>query len=179
MKGCKMEPSAAEFLAVVAETMAGSRLASEREYTQHGDTSCLLHSVAVAYHSWRMAHRLGAHKFNIRALIRGALLHDYFLYDWHTNPVPENGLHGYSHPYTAWQNASQDYQLSEIETDIIRKHMFPLTLLHAPKYRESWVVSMVDKACSLYEVFARKCYRVPAVQEAVEMIVNESKNPLE
>lgn len=51
-------------------------------YIQHGDTSCLLHTVAVAYYSMKIAERLRipVHK---RELIRGALLHDYFLYDWH------------------------------------------------------------------------------------------------
>ena len=41
------------------------------------------------------------------SLVRGALLHDYFLYDWH-QPHKEYGLHGFTHPSTALRNAVQD-----------------------------------------------------------------------
>ena len=32
--------------------------------------------------------------------------------------------------------------------DIILRHMFPLNI-RPPKYKESWVVTMMDKKCSL------------------------------
>ena len=44
-----------------------------------------------------------------------------------------------------------------VERDIIRKHMFPLTPA-LPRYRESLLVSAVDKACSVYECFRRPAY---------------------
>ena len=162
-----------EYLSAVRSVASGTLLATEDTYTQHGNTSCLLHSLAVAYYSCKLAEKLGAHRFSIRELIRGALLHDYFLYDWHVKPFhEENGLHGFSHPLTAWQNATRDYTLTKREQDIIRKHMFPLTLTKIPRYRESWIVTTVDKWLSLYEVFGRKTYRVDEIQEAYKIIMN-------
>lgn len=86
-----------------------------------------------------------------RELIRGALLHDYFLYDWHI-PDDENPhrLHGFYHPGVALRNALKEYHLTEREKDIIRKHMWPLTVI-PPGCREAWIVSAADKWCSLLE----------------------------
>lgn len=102
----------------------------------------------------RLLQRIAA--FHERDLIRGALLHDYFLYDWHI-PDPTHRLHGFRHPGRALENAQRDFVLSDIERDIIRKHMFPLTPA-LPRYRESLLVSAVDKACSVYECFRHPAY---------------------
>jgi uncharacterized protein len=40
--------------------------------------------------------------------------------------------------------------MNNIEKDIIEKHMWPLTL-RLPRYKESYVVLMVDKYCALTE----------------------------
>ena len=129
------------------------RLAATVEYRQHGDTSCLLHSLAVALICVRLA-RLLRVQVCMAALLRGALLHDYFLYDWHEKDESHR-LHGFHHPRTALINASRDYALSEVERDIIAKHMFPLTP-YPPRYRESLLVCLVDKGCSLYETVVRR-----------------------
>lgn len=163
-----------EFLDKVRRIYEFSRLKSEDKYTQHGNTSCLLHSVAVAYYSYKAAKKIGGKKAVLSELIRGALLHDYFLYDWHTNPIPENGLHGFSHPYTAWQNASHDFELTEREENIIKSHMFPLTLTKIPRYREAWIVTGVDKILSLYEVFFRHTYKNEELRAAYNAIINET-----
>ena len=86
-------------------------------------------------------------------LIRGALLHDYFLYDWHIGDYrkPHN-LHGFYHPGRALRNASAEYDLTDREKEIIRKHMWPLTVV-PPTCREAWIVTMADKWCSLMETF--------------------------
>jgi uncharacterized protein len=120
-------------------------------YIQHGDTSCLKHTIAVAYYSIMLAELMGIN-YKKRDLIRGALLHDYFLYDWHK---ANKRLHGFTHPGAALFNADRDFELSTTEREIIKKHMFPLTL-SPPTCRESWIVCMVDKACSLYETFNRR-----------------------
>ena len=51
-----------------------------------------------------------------------------------------------------------DNELIKIESDIISKHMFPLTF-YPPKYKESVVICLVDKICSIYEVFSKNAYR--------------------
>ena len=64
----------------------------ERSIPQHGYVNCFDHSVAVALLSVWIAARLGLH-IDMRSLVRGALLHDYFLYNWRV-PDPAHRLHG-------------------------------------------------------------------------------------
>ena len=83
-----------------------------------------------------------------RELVRGALLHDYYLYDWHE---PHGKLHGFSHPAVALNNAKRDFDLSSKEQNIIASHMWPLTISKFPKSREAVLVGIADKLCSAKE----------------------------
>lgn len=135
--------------------MESSRLSQCEEFLQHGDTTVLLHCIAVAYFSLLVIRILHL-RCNEKSLIRGALLHDYFLYDWHT-PDPSHRLHGFHHPEKALSNARQDVGLTPMEEDIIIHHMFPLTR-KPPKSREAKIVCLVDKGCGLYETLGRGTY---------------------
>ena len=111
----------------------------EQQFIQHGSVTCFDHSLAVAYLSLWIVLRLGL-RLDLRSLVRGALLHDYFLYDWHE------------------KDASRDFELNCIEQDIIEKHMFPLNLT-PPRFAESVVVTCADKICACFEVFSILLYR--------------------
>lgn len=126
------------------------------EYKQHRDTSCFMHSIAVAYYSMRLVERLNIN-CDMESLIVGALLHDYFLYDWHI-PSKTHRLHGFTHPKKALYNAKQDWPLNQIEEDIIEKHMFPLTLV-PPIYKESLIVCLMDKYCATLEIIKKDPYQ--------------------
>ena len=54
------------------------------------------------------------------------------------------------HPQIALHNAQKLFHLTDLEKDIILKHMWPLTL-SIPKYRESFVVTFIDKYCAFKE----------------------------
>ncbi len=135
----------AEFLLCVADLLQSPAVRSMERLPQHGDVSCLEHSVCVAYVSYWMCKKLG---LSYREAARGGLLHDLFLYDWHKDP--HKGPHGFTHPRTALQNAERLFPLTDCERDIIVKHMWPLTL-RPPRYRESFVVSCADKFCAAAE----------------------------
>ena len=147
----KWDPNA--FWRFYTDIIHGSNLGSMAGYPQHGNTCRLLHSVAVAYYSCRLATFLGG-SFHMYDMARGALFHDYFFYDAQDGD-PAHKKHWSRHPDIAWQNASMELDLTCIETDIIRTHMFPLTP-RPPRYREGAVVTLVDKWCSVYEFFKRK-----------------------
>lgn len=132
------------------ELLADEKIRQMSKFIQHGDTTCLMHCKTVAYYSMSFACRFKI-KVDMKSLIRGALLHDYFLYDWHHQRL--GNFHGFYHPGIALKNAMRDYDLTEIEMDIIRKHMFPLTV-YPPKYRETTIVCLMDKYCTIKEVFS-------------------------
>lgn len=133
-----------------SDILASQNFKKTKGFMQHGTMSVQRHSINVAKCSLKISERLGV-KCNKRELIRGALLHDYFLYDWHdhkhNNPLK---LHGFFHPGIALENARKEYKLTDREKDIIRKHMWPLTVV-PPMCREAWIVTAADKYCSLLE----------------------------
>ena len=127
-------------------------------FVQHGNFSVWRHSFNVAETSIRMSRILPA-RFHERELVRGALLHDYFLYDWHKKRVGIREIrefykmHGFTHPAVAAQNARRDFNTGRLENEIIAKHMWPLTIRKIPMCREAWIVTLADKYCSLMETF--------------------------
>lgn len=117
---------------------------------QHGRVSVKEHSIQVARQSVAFAELLGI-EHNRKDLVRGALLHDYFLYDWHdVDKENPHRLHGCHHPARALRNAEEEYELTDRQREIIIKHMWPLTII-PPMCREAWVVTAADKYCSLLE----------------------------
>lgn len=70
----------------------------ERRCYQHGAVTTFAHSIRVACLAVWMADRLRLwRRVDLRSLIRAALLHDYFLYDWHDWDNGEHRLHGFTH----------------------------------------------------------------------------------
>lgn len=139
-----------EYKAIISDLLRHPAVLSMEEFIQHGDISCLSHSINVSYHSYIVCKYL---KLDFSSAARGGLLHDLFLYDWHL-PHPEKGLHGFTHPYTALENANKYFVLNHIEIDIIKKHMWPLTL-KLPRCKEAFIVCFVDKYCALTESLKR------------------------
>lgn len=131
------------------ELLKSADVRSMDGFLQHAGVTCLEHSFSVARTSLWLGEKLRL-QVDRRSLIRGALLHDFFLYDWHLKSN-RKGLHGFTHPKTALKNAEERFFLTDIERDIIIKHMWPLTPA-PPKYTESFLVGCADKLCSLREI---------------------------
>ncbi len=137
-----------EFQEILRPLVEHPAVQSMKDYPHHGITSCYRHCMHVAFYNYKVCKLLG---LDAAAAARAGLLHDQFLYDWHKY-VPAAGSlpHGFTHSSRALKNADHYFQLSDLEKDIIAKHMFPLTL-RPPRYKESWVIVLVDKYCSLIE----------------------------
>lgn len=133
------------------------RLAQTKKYTQHSDMSVYQHCCHVAYMCCVLSMEIGI-AVSWKELIRGALLHDYFLYDWHEGPHP-NFRHAFGHPSRAMRNALADYQLTKKEMQIIQRHMWPLTIM-PPTCREAWIIVLADKICTVLEVFRKERVRL-------------------
>lgn len=129
-------------------------LQTEKRFVQHGVTSTFDHSISVAKTAIRLSDKLGLQdKVDYNSLIKAALLHDYFLYDWH-NDEPWHRLHGLTHGHTSLLNARRDFkdELNPRIEDSVEKHMFPLTKT-PPSYIEGWLVTTADKSCAWLETF--------------------------
>lgn len=137
-----------EYLECIRELAEHKKVLSMRNYMQHKKIDCLEHSLHVSYYSYFLCRKLG---LDWRAASRGGLLHDFFLYDWHNKDRKDKkGLHGFTHPKIALRNAKLYFNISDMEEDIICKHMWPLTI-KLPRYKESYIVVFVDKYCAFTE----------------------------
>ena len=140
------------FIELVNKVKHSGRLQEMKNYTQHGRISTYHHCYSVAETSYKLKEFFHI-SVDEDVLIRGAMLHDYFLYDWHSHEGP---LHGFYHPIAALANANQDFQLSEKEQNIIYSHMWPLTITKVPRCREAWIVSVADKIVSTKETLFKR-----------------------
>jgi uncharacterized protein len=131
----------AEFRDAATPVLALPDVARLSQYPHHLEKTRLDHVKEVAHLSFLLGRRLS---LDCNAIIRGALLHDLFFYDW-LREGPR--LHGFRHHTIALNNARRITCLSQKEEDIIKKHMWPLTVV-PPRYPESLVVSLVDTYCS-------------------------------
>ncbi len=135
----------------VRELLKDPEVRKLQKIPQHEGNNTLNHSIDVAKVSFSLAERLHIH-IDEKTLATGAILHDYYLYD-----IKERGysdyFHGRNHPETALRNAEEKFELSDKEKNIIRGHMWPLTLFHPPKSKEAWLVSIADKYCAIKEMW--------------------------
>ena len=142
---------------IIEVLVANGRYDLTKECTQHGTNTVYDHCVRVTNLSVRLAKKMNL-RVDREELIRGALLHDYFLYDWHEKDK-SHSWHGFTHPKTALQRAMEDYHLTEVEQDIIAHHMFPLTIV-PPSHTEAWVVCLADKICAAQETIEPYAYKL-------------------
>ena len=149
-KWTKKEESAmeTEFLETAAPLLDNPTVKALSQYNHHRGKTRLDHVKEVAWLSFLWGKRLS---LDCRAIVRGALLHDLFFYDW-LREGPR--LHGFRHPNISLKNARKITSLSKKEEDIIKKHMWPLTII-PPFYKESLIVSLVDTFCSTRDYIRR------------------------
>lgn len=140
-----------EFIHYIQDILQSQQFQETKNYCQHGHTSTYTHSVLVSCYSYWLSLRLPIH-FDSKSIARGALLHDFYLYDWHI-PHKSHKLHGFSHAGVALNNANIYFELNRTEKAIIKCHMWPLNITKIPRNREALLVCFVDKFCSFAETF--------------------------
>lgn len=148
-----------EFIKIIDDLLNNDTVKQMKNFRQHYETSCFDHCLIASYYCY-----LYGKKFNLDyvSCARAAMLHDLFLYDWRKKQDDRKGLHAFTHPKTAYENASKLFDLNEKEKDIILKHMWPVTIA-LPKYKESYLLTLVDKYCALnesyQEIYNRFCQK--------------------
>ncbi|MBQ9777943.1 MAG: HD domain-containing protein [Clostridia bacterium] len=142
-----------EFYAIIRDIVKSEAFCKMKGYRHHVKSNIYKHSVRVAYLCYRH-HKRHNTRVDLQELVRGALLHDFYLYDWH-EMLPGRRLHLLTHPKVALQNALQAYpSLTPIQQDMIRHHMFPILPL-PPKSRAAWLVCFYDKVAALCDYLGK------------------------
>lgn len=139
---------------ILAPLLADGAVQSMRQYRQHGRVSTYEHCLAVAYKSLEIVRRRRL-TVDERALLYGAFLHDFYLYDWHERDA-SHAWHGFHHAQRACKNAVAHFGIGEREQGIIASHMWPLNVTRVPRSVEAWVVTLADKWVSLSETLHRR-----------------------
>lgn len=147
----------------------------EKEFVQHGSYSVYDHSLAVALLCLIKAKKRHW-KVDVRSLVRAALLHDYFLYDWHVKPHPKH--HANLHAEYALSNASRDFDLNVLEKEAIRCHMWPFHFFSFPSTKEALILNVCDTHSALKETLGKGWFKkeISLIQQKVA-INKKGDNP--
>lgn len=122
---------------------------------EHHGISRMEHSIKISYYSYKIAKKL---RMDYVSVARGGLLHDFFL-DGDERDSKRKFLDTFIHPKKALNTTIKNFNVNEIEKNIIVSHMFPI-YLSLPKYKESVIVNLVDKVIGFKELirgFGCKC----------------------
>ena len=136
---------------ILAPYLGDARVRSMAGYVQHGVVSTLEHCHNVATVSWWASNRLRL-RVDAESLLVGALLHDFYLYDWHG----AGWRHSYLHAERARQNARRLFGVDKHTQEVIRSHMWPLGITPPPRSREAVIVCLSDKYVSLHETLFQR-----------------------
>lgn len=152
-----------EFLNIVDELINNETVQEMKNYRQHYETSCFDHCYMVAYYCYVICKK---YHLDYVSATRAAMLHDLFLYDWRIRQPGRKGLHAFTHGKLACENASKLFDLNQKEKDMIKNHMWPVTL-QFPTSIEGFILTFVDKYCAVSEtlyvfksrMFMKKAFR--------------------
>lgn len=161
-----------EFLKIIEDLRNNPTVKKMKLYRQHYSSSCYEHCLEVSFFSYKVCKKLG---LDYKSSARAGLLHDLFLYNWRLpqNNLPVKGLHAFAHPKIALINSMKITRLNKKEKDIIVKHMWPVTLFNVPRYKESFIITIVDKYSALRSTY--RFYKNKTIY-MINLMKNQSDN---
>lgn len=146
------------FCEIAEELLQNKKFNKITQESHHGITR-MEHSMRVARNVYRVSKKF---KLDYVSATRAAILHDFFTnQEFGTNLGLVQGI---IHPDIALENARGEFTLNKIEENAIEAHMFPLSST-LPKYKESWVLTAVDKVVAIYEYLSYKFHYTKLTQK--------------
>ena len=98
-----------EYFEFVKDLLDSDVVNEMKKYRHHYSTTCYQHCINVSYYNYLVCRKLG---LNSKSAARAGLLHDLFLYDWHTVEKKEGEKpHGMRHPKIALKNAKEHFEI--------------------------------------------------------------------
>ena len=134
------------------------RVLRMKEISMHRGSNCYEHSFKVAKKAIKRALRHKEETVNLEVVLIGAILHDYYLYDWRKDRARLK-KHGKNHPGIAIKNAIRDFNISEEVVNVIKSHMWPINIKTFPNTKEARIVSLADKSVTIGESLSFKKYK--------------------
>ena len=127
-----------------------------KDISMHRGSNCYLHCFKVAKKAIKKS--LNRKDINLEVVLLGAILHDYYLYDWRKDYSKLKG-HGKNHPDIAINNAIKDFNISDEVKRVIKTHMWPINIKEFPNTKEAKIVSISDKAVTIVESLTTKKHK--------------------
>lgn len=149
-----LEPDT-EYYKIVKPILESTEFQKRKEFVHHESCSVFDHCLLVSILSYRWAKKWNC---DYKSAAIGGLLHDFYDKPWQTkdHKIAEHAKvhffkqHGFVHASQATKNAYKYFPelINPRIENIIKRHMFPLNIT-PPKYKESWIITMVDKYVSM------------------------------
>ena len=154
-----------EFDEYVCDILNNEHFLETKKDLHHG-TSKYEHSLRVA----KLSYRLGRYfKADLKSVSRAGLLHDFFYGT--RKESPENSY--LRHPVTAASNAKRYFNVTELEAEAIKTHMFHHVLIKKifpfinpkekasikefkPKSKEGWIICASDLILLVFNIILFK-----------------------
>lgn len=130
----------------IVEDILNNKEFNKIKYIEHHGITRYDHCLRVSYYSYKISKKLG---FKYEEVARGSLLHDFFLSDTNRS-IKYKLLSTFTHSKKALNKSLEYFSLSKLEQNIIKSHMFPINI-SIPRYKESFLVSTIDKVVAIYE----------------------------
>ena len=156
--GSRKELTTISFFDCISDLIDCREVEQLKNITHHISTTRFQHCLNVSYYGYIICKKFS---LDARSAARAGLLHDLFYYDrkeYNSGKSKGQLSHSQLHSLMAAENASKLIDMNALERDIIEKHMWPVTK-KAPKYKESYIISFVDKYCAVLEYIIPKLRR--------------------
>lgn len=134
------------------------RIIRMKDISMHRGSNCYEHSFKVAKYAMKKALRGNKKNLDLESLLIGAILHDYYLYDWRKDRSKLK-KHAKNHPYIASENATRDFNVSKEIKKIIETHMWPFNFKDFPNTKEARIVASADNSVAFIEALTSKEYK--------------------
>lgn len=142
-----------EYVKLVRPILEHEEFLKRKGYPHHYNESVYDHVLRVSYDCYKIGKKL---HLDYKSLAIAGLLHDFYDKPWQSDfeKKPLLQKHGFVHAEQARVNAIKFFPdlVDEKIGSMIKTHMFPLNK-RLPKYKESWILTIVDKADSMDFLF--------------------------
>lgn len=156
------------FHQTILQVSEHSKVKQMQELSHHKVTTTYMHCLNVAECSYLLAKRLHI-RIDEESLAMGALLHDFYLYNYRA----QNEIGGYEHltkhPGNALKNAQTYFDVTDKVENIIASHMWPMTITKLPKSKEAVLVCIADKVCAFKELALHRERKAPKYGTATQV----------